>query len=211
MNRHRRWIQLCRALGATKNVDSSYRQIKDLYRTPIRVYHNIRHVEHCLSEYDAVSRLAVNPAAVEAAIWFHDAIYNSKVSDNEDKSASVAVSMLAAMGVGSKFCQDVRKLILHTKHAGVPRTGDGKIIVDVDLAILGSVPAGFDKYENSIRKEYAWVDESVFWPKRAEFLRTLLSRKRIYVTDFFFKRYEARARMNMSQSIARVGAAETIR
>ncbi|MBA4389098.1 MAG: N-methyl-D-aspartate receptor NMDAR2C subunit [Verrucomicrobia bacterium] len=168
-------------------------------------------MEHCLNEYDAVSHLAINPAAIEAAIWFHDAIYNSKASDNEEKSASVAVRMLAAMGVRSKLCQDVRKLILHTKHAGVPRTGDGKIMVDVDLAILGSAPAVFSRYEKAIRKEYGWVEESVFWPKRAEFLQTLLSRKRIYVTDFFFKRYEARARKNMSQSIAKAGAAETIR
>lgn len=211
MNRHRRWIQLCNALGATGNVDASYHRIVNLYRTPVRAYHNLLHVEHCLNESDAVSHLVVNPAAVEAAIWFHDAIYNSKASDNEDKSASVAIRMLAAMGVRSKLCQDVGKLILHTKHAVVPRTRDGKIMVDVDLAILGSSPAAFARYERGIRKEYSWVDESVFWPKRAEFLQTLLSRKRIYVTEFFFKRYEARARRNMSQSIAKVGAAETIR
>ena len=187
MNRHLRWTQLCRALGATNNVDSSYRQLVHLYQTPVRAYHNLLHIEHCLGEYDAVHSTATEPVAVEAAIWFHDAVYDSKAGDNEEKSASMGDEILAGMGVPAKLRATVRKLIIHTKHTAVPRTKDGKIIVDIDLAILGSSPSGFARYERNIREEYRWVPESAFWPKRAGFLQTLLKRKRIFSTDFFFR------------------------
>jgi predicted metal-dependent HD superfamily phosphohydrolase len=196
---------LCKALGATRNIDASYRRILALYRTPARAYHNIRHVEYCLREFAAVSRMAANPAAVEAAIWFHDAVYNSKAAWNEEKSAAVAAKMLHEMGVGSRSCASVRKLILITRHTCTPRTTDGRIIADIDLAILASKPSVFDHYERGVRNEYIWVEDSVFVSKRADFLKALLSRKRIYSTDFFRTRYEARARKNLSRSVSELG------
>lgn len=195
---------MCGALGATRELEPSYRRLVALYRTPARAYHNLRHVEHCLAEYDEVRHLAVHPSAVEAALWFHDAVYDSKATDNEEKSAEIAGKMLAAMGVRPALRRTVRKLILHTKHAGVPGTKDGKIVVDIDLAILGASPAVFARYERGIRTEYNWVADSVFRPKRAEFLQSLLNRKRIYATDVFFRKYEAEARKNVSRSIAKV-------
>lgn len=168
----------------------------------MRAYHNLLHVEHCLHEYDAVSSTASDPIAVEPAIWFHDAVYDSKAGDNEDRSASIADEILAGMGVPSKLRATVRRLILYTKHTGAPKPKDGKIIVDVDLAILGSSPSAFTRYEQNVRKEYGWVPESVFWPKRAEFLEMLLGRKRIFFTDYFFRKHEAAARKNMARSLA---------
>lgn len=62
----------------------------------------------------------------------------------------------------------------------------------------------FDRYEAGIRTEYHWVPDEVFWPKRAEFLRTMMNRKRIYATDFFATKYEAAARENLARSIRRI-------
>ena len=87
----------------------------DLYRTPARAYHNLRHVEHCLKEFDAVKDKASNLAAVEVAIWFHDAVYDTKVSDNEEKSALVAVETLKGMGVHAGLSKRVSRLILDNK------------------------------------------------------------------------------------------------
>ena len=201
VNRHRRWLKTCAALGACRGTEASYRRLEAAYRSPARAYHNIRHVEACLKDLDAVSHLVANPTVLEAAIWFHDAIYDSRASDNEERSADLAAATLTATGVPKRPIGEIQRLIRHTKHSGTPRTLDGRIMVDIDLAILGASPAVFWRYESAIRKEYAWVEASVYRRKRTEFLQKILERRRIYATEFFFEKYEAKARRNMKESI----------
>lgn len=172
-----------------------------MYQGSGRACHNLRHIDNCLAEFDAVKKTAINPTAIEAAIWFHDAVYDPKAIDNEERSAAEASEMLAAMGGGARLNRTVQKLILYTKHNVRPPTIDGRIIVDTDLASLGASPAVFVNTAWAIRMEYRWVPESVFWRKRAEFLQTLLNRKRIFYTEYFFRKYEIKARQNMSRFI----------
>jgi predicted metal-dependent HD superfamily phosphohydrolase len=63
------------------------------HTAPDRHYHDLRHVETLL-------RLAQDHAfadreAVEAAIWFHDAIYDTRRQDNEERSAEFAIERLS--------------------------------------------------------------------------------------------------------------------
>ena len=60
------------------------------YSEPQRHYHNPRHVDECLQEFDLVRAPAASPVALELAIWFHDAIYDTRRSDNEARSAAWA-------------------------------------------------------------------------------------------------------------------------
>jgi len=95
-----------------------------------------------------------------------------------------------------------------TRHNAVPEEHDDKIVVDIDLSILGAGEARFDEYENQIRQEYAWVDEVFFGQARAAVLRSFLNRRFIYSTEDFRSRLELRARHNLTTSMRRlVGAA----
>jgi predicted metal-dependent HD superfamily phosphohydrolase len=93
-----------------------------------------------------------------------------------------------------------------TCHDAVPNEPDEKVLVDVDLSILGEAPDRFDEYEDQVREEYSWVPAVVFWTKRREILRGFLARASIFNTREFVEAYEARARANLERSIKRLGA-----
>ena len=95
----------------------------------------------------------------------------------------------------------IERMILATKHDAIPEDGDARLLVDIDLAILGSAPGRFDAYERQIREEYAWVPEADFRAGRARLLRSLLDRPRIYATDWFHDRLEEKARANLERSL----------
>lgn len=197
-----RWITLCHSVGATTQVAECYHALIARYAEPPRAYHNITHVAHCLAEFDVLADEADHPQAVELAIWFHDAVYDTRRTDNEEQSASFAAQTLACMGIESARGDFVQKLILLTRHVETPVTRDGQIIVDVDLAILASPPQAFDVYEARIRQEYGWVDDILFWTKRREFLVSMLNRSHIFHTVLFRTRYEDAARHNLQRAIA---------
>jgi predicted metal-dependent HD superfamily phosphohydrolase len=92
-------------------------------------------------------------------------------------------------------------MILATKHAALAEDPDTRLLTDIDLAILGAPPARFADYERQIRQEYSWVPDVFFAAKRTEILRGFLARPRIYGTDFFRDRFEARARENLSGTL----------
>ena len=164
--------------------------LKARYAEPHRRYHTMEHIEHCLREFDP--RQAREPEAVELAIWFHDAVYDTRRSDNEERSAAWLLELMPE-------AKRAAELILVTKHHRAS-TPDEALLVDVDLAILGQPGDVFDRYERRIREEYAWVPGILFRHKRAKILRGFLERPFIYGTEHFRAKYEAAARANLLRS-----------
>src|SRR5687768_15734300 len=85
------------------------------YRGPTRHYHNDLHLLHCmleLADYRHGEHLAI-----EAALWFHDAIYDPTRHDNEERSADLAVARLSALALPPDFIAHVKRLVLATKHS----------------------------------------------------------------------------------------------
>ena len=168
-----------------------------------RRYHTLQHLGECLEQLDNVRGLAKHPDEVEMALWFHDAVYDVRRHDNEERSADWACERLSAAGVFSDVVNRIRSLILVTDHRSPPQGRDAEIMVDIDLAILGAEPARFEEYERQIREEYDWVAEDVFRRERRRILTGFLDRPRIFWTDHFCERYEARARDNIARAIRR--------
>ncbi len=208
-----RWIALCGRLeveASPLSVEEVYRQLAERYAEPHRAYHNLDHIEHCLDEFEPLRPTCAHPEHVEAAIWFHDAIYDTRAADSEERSADFAQRTLRDLGLEPRVCESVGSLILATTHEASPSSADESALVDVDLAILGQPPGVFDEYERAIRVEYAWVDDRTFAAGRRRILHVFLQRPHIYATELFRPRYEAAARANLQRSITRLEAAPDV-
>ena len=182
-------------------------QLQDLYRADGRHYHGMAHIESLLDLADAHVDLLADPEAVRAAIWFHDAIYDSRRSDNEARSAALAREKLFATCDPDRLSR-IAAMIEATATHIVPEQPDGAarrdaaLFLDMDLSILGSSKEAFDAYEEATRREYAWVDEAAWRAGRSAVLKRFLGCAHIFHTKEFRKRFEAQARSNMARSLA---------
>ena len=192
-------------LWALRAPDGLLEALLTRYAEPQRAYHTRQHLRDCFEQLDPAAGLARALSEVQLALWFHDAIYDPRAQDNEERSARWAADALEAAGADPAIAPRVRALVLATRHAAVPEGGDAQLLVDVDLSILGAAPARFDEYERQIRVEYAWVPEPAFRSARAGMLRGFLTRPRIFSTAWFGERLEAPARANLERSLAALG------
>lgn len=199
------WLELCRRLSvADASARPAFCALGNAYATPPRAYHTLDHISHCLTEFTAVRSLVHEPEAVEAALWFHDVVYDPRRNDNEDRSAAFANELLTGLSVSASCCAAVQRLIRVTRHDGDPSSPDETLVLDCDLAVLGQSPEVFLAYDANIRAEYAWVPEPLYREKRAAILAAFLSRPRIYHTPVLHSKYEATARRNLTALISRL-------
>jgi predicted metal-dependent HD superfamily phosphohydrolase len=202
-----RWQSTWVALGVavTPALLEGYKSILARYSEPHRRYHTVRHLDECFAKLAEIRSQAERPAEVEVALWFHDAIYEKRASDNEARSAELAAREVRAAGGAVDAAQRIAELVLATAHAAVPQSVDARVLVDVDLSILAAPPERFDEYEDQVREEYAWVPELVFRRERRKILSGFLARPAIFTTPLFFETYERQARANLGRSIERLG------
>lgn len=201
-----RWCKLWQQVGGKSAPEPLFEQLVAAYSEPHRAYHTLAHLEDCFAKWEPARSLAQQPNAIELALFLHDVIYDPRASDNEERSASLAVQWLQCGQVSQPLVEAVRQLILATKHQTTPKDEDAALLVDIDLAILGSPIAEFDRYEANIRYEYNWVPEAVYRAKRADLLEQFLDRSRLFQTDFFHHQYEQQARYNLRRSIKTLNA-----
>lgn len=195
----RSWQRAWAALGL-RAPDGLRQRLLDAWAEPRRHYHSQQHLRECLALLESVLDLAEHPGEVELALWFHDAVYDPQGQGNEQRSADWACDALAQAGAGAAAQQRVRALIMATCHDAEPVGDDARLLVDIDLAILGADPARFAEYDAQVREEYRWVPEPVFRGKRREVLAGFLARPVIYGTQRFRERFEGRARENLRNS-----------
>lgn len=198
--RFRSWFDRVGARGDWRDI---YREIEDAYRTPPRYYHNFhRHIAFCIRELNTVpEEIAENINKVEFALYVHDGILDFARSDNEPRSVLFSNDLCAKMGLPTPFTERVGRHILATGHSDIPDDPDSRLVVDIDLVILGQDEATFKEYERAIRKEYGFVSEDAFRKGRAAVLRHFLERPSIFLTEYFGMRYEEQARKNLIDSI----------
>ena len=196
-----RWAETWRLVGLPAPA-ALLEILETRYAERHRAYHDLRHVLACLELARSVQERLANAAAVELALWYHDAVYEPRAADNEEKSAELATAELASLDDATRAA--VSKLVLATKHDAPPADPDAGFVVDIDLAVLGAPPEAFDRYEEEIRREYAWVPGPLFRRRRREILQGFLDRPRLYSTDFFRELLESPARANLARSIRRL-------
>src|ERR1051326_3011366 len=85
------------------------------YSADERYYHTLEHVQSMLTIIDALSHHASNLPAIQLATWFHDYVYDTRSSDNEERSAAQASAFLTQLALPLEVVQSVQRMILSTK------------------------------------------------------------------------------------------------
>ncbi|HKB01825.1 MAG TPA: hypothetical protein VKD90_06375 [Gemmataceae bacterium] len=168
------------------------------YSEPHRFYHTLEHIHDMLAVAAKLTAAAADPGAIELAIWFHDAVYDPKAKDNEDRSAELAIEWLRPLRIPEEILRHVAAMIRATAHTSADVfDADTSVLLDADLAILSADESRYARYAADIRREYAWVEESAYRAGRAKVLQGFLARPRIYRTERMHTIAENAARRNL--------------
>ncbi|MEM1424452.1 MAG: N-methyl-D-aspartate receptor NMDAR2C subunit [Planctomycetota bacterium] len=199
-----RWDGLCERVGAFATVEESemtFELVRTMYEHPPRTYHTLEHIAHCLRVFDRVTMLADHPDALEFALWLHDAVYIPERHDNEARSADGAGMIAGLLGCPPDFAEEVRSLVLVTKHDSCPVGGDAALVADIDLAILGAEPDAYEQYRRQIRNEFVFADEEQYRQGRAAALHKFLDRPHIYANPYIRGVLEQQAIENLQTEL----------
>jgi predicted metal-dependent HD superfamily phosphohydrolase len=183
------------------------------HQSPGRHYHGWAHVTRCV---DQLGTLPVGaPRAVFLAILFHDAVYTAGASDNERRSAALAMETLAArctlpLPLSDAELRSIERMILATRdHHGLADTlgADEQTMLDIDLSILGAPWDEYAAYARGVREEYVpeVTTDAGFRIGRSQFLSGMLGRALVFLTPEGRRRWDDRARDNMQRELEELG------
>jgi predicted metal-dependent HD superfamily phosphohydrolase len=201
----RQWVRLVEEFGVSPaDAYPPFDSLVVAYSEPHRYYHTL---EHLAEMFRVVGRLAAScadPRAVQFAVWFHDAVYDPRAADNEERSAVLAAETLGELGIGPDAIERVAALVRATAHlSGSDPVADPDTIVllDADLAILAASEPRYRRYAADIRKEYAFVGDDAYRAGRTAMLERFLARPRIYRHPVMIAEGEESARRNLNSEI----------
>jgi predicted metal-dependent HD superfamily phosphohydrolase len=197
----RAWLRLMPAGADAGAAEAAGRDLLDRWGEPHRRYHTVNHLAAMLStldEWDAFRNARL-------AAWFHDAVYDPRRPDNEERSAALAAQVLTGLGLGGPVPEVVRLILLTARHDAGPEDRDGSALCDADLAVLGWPEREYDGYAEAIRAEYAHVPDEAYRTGRAGVLRRLLGLPALYRTPEPHARWEQPARANLRRELAALG------
>ncbi len=178
------------------------------YAEPHRAYHGQSHIDAMLLGLHGLGTAIADPAAVELAIWYHDAIYDPAARDNEARSAALLRQEMAGLAAPALLESAEMMVRLTAGHAlpaelSGPRRGDTALFLDLDLAVLGAPPDAYAAYERGIAAEYLPVHgAAAYQAGREAFLRGMLDRPRLFHTARFHAALDAQARTNLRAALA---------
>jgi predicted metal-dependent HD superfamily phosphohydrolase len=172
------------------------------YADPSRGYHDTRHLSEVLDRLDelAGNGAAYDPTPVRLAAWFHDAVYDGE-RDAEERSAAWAEDALTRVAPAAVVSEVVRLVRLTETHSPDDADVNGCALSDADLGILAAPRERYDEYVAAVRREYDHLPDDVFSAGRADVLRSLTEKPRLFHTAYARERWEAAARANVDREL----------
>ncbi|MCB0628529.1 MAG: hypothetical protein R2824_23550 [Saprospiraceae bacterium] len=199
------WKNLCRHYtGDEASIQSYWQEIQSAYGGKGRHYHNLQHVNDLLEQANAYRSQLQDHNTLCFSIFYHDIIYKSLRKDNELKSAQVASERLKALGLPDENIQKCVRQIEATQGHQLPeRNTDPDLLwfLDFDLSILGNKWERYLNYAQAIRQEYRLYPGWMYRKGRNKALRHFLDRTRLFFTDEYFRKFEAKARENLKREL----------
>lgn len=181
------------------------RELVGRYAEPHRRYHDQQHLSEVLDALAVLRAGSDLPPTVVCAAYAHDAVYDPTASDNEQRSAAVAASLLQRLRQPSAFVDEVVRLVLLTAtHLPDDYDVDGALLCDADLAVLAAPDGRYRAYAAAVRQEYGHLSDDEFRAGRTAVLRELAGRPRLYATQEGVRRWDGAARRNLREELSRL-------
>jgi predicted metal-dependent HD superfamily phosphohydrolase len=183
------------------------RELEERYGEPARRYHTLDHVDAVLDRAAAITGDPASrprdPAALELAVWWHDAVYEPGKAGNEAASAWLLRDRLRPWVEPAVLERAVRLVHATDGHRADPASPDWPdvaVLLDADLGVLAGTPDEYDEYVALVRAEFGFLGEDDWRRGRGEVLRDLVSRP-LFRTPRMRAR-EPQARENVARELA---------
>lgn len=182
-------------------VEHWFNYLVSRYSSSDRKYHTLEHVEFMLGLAYQNRCFVDNWLAFYLAIWFHDVIQN-RPGRNEKLSAKECLKAIKDLRLPKSAMKALELILATAKH--VPDiSNDAKLLVDLDLAILGAEAGEYEKYAAHCRAEFD-VPNWLYRTGRGRVIKRFLKRKYIYATHFFRENLEKKARKNLKWELENI-------
>ena len=182
-------------------INELWSEIEASYSNKKRHYHTLQHLDNLLLQLVPLKSEIKNWDTILFSLYYHDIIYNSLKSDNEEKSAEVAASRMKQVSVPASIIKNCKEQILATKKHLDNSDTDTNYFTDADLSILGQDWNTYSEYYRNVRKEYSIYPDLIYNPGRKKVLKHFLDMERIFKTEYFYSKFEQQAKINIQMEL----------
>ena len=172
------------------------------YSEKERHYHTLQHLDDLLAQLTEIKSNIRNWETTMFTLYYHDIVYNPQKPDNEERSAELAGKRMKQLSVPDSTISICKNQILATRSHTFSTDEDTNYFTDADLSILGHERETYAMYAGNVRREYSIYPDRVYNPGGQKVLKHFLSMGRIFKTDYFFSKFEARARENIATELS---------
>ena len=176
-------------------------ELERRWAEPHRHHHDAEHLAEVLTALDVLAAGGEHfgDGPVRTAAWFHDAVYDPRALDNEERSAQLALELLPE----SEQPVEVARLVRATRtHEPADADLNAAALCDADLSVLASGRERYRRYAAEVRREYAHVPDDEFRTGRATILEGFLRRSQLFTTPTGRRLWESAARANLENELA---------
>lgn len=178
-------------------INGLWAEIEKNYSNKKRHYHTLEHLSNISKQLLEVKGEIQNWNTILFNLYYHDIIYKSTKSDNEEKSAELAEERMKQLSVPNDVIELCTKQILATKSHINSTDSDTNYFTDADLSILGQPWEIYLQYCKNVSKEYSIYPDFMYNPGRKKVLNHFFNMDRIFKTDFFYNKFEVQAKKNL--------------
>ncbi len=183
-------------------INELWAEIEQHYTNKKRHYHTLEHLNKLFNQLSEIKNEIQHWHILLFSLFYHDIIYNTLKSDNEEKSAALAVKRLTQLGIADSEIRLCRHQILATKSHEFSENTDTNYFTDADLSILGQNWETYSNYILQVREEYAIYPDFIYKKGRKKVVHHFLAMKYIYKTTFFRNTLEQQAKQNLQKELS---------
>ena len=197
---------LTKYTGNKSLINDLWSEVEQNYSHENRHYHTLLHLENMIHQLNDVKEKIENWDTLLFAVFYHDIIYNTLNSDNEEQSAALAASRMKQINVPSQLIDTCKTQILATKKHLDNANSDTNYLIDADLSILGQDIENYKEYSKNIRLEFLYYPNNIYNAGRIKILKHFLTLTPLYKTSHFYNKFEKQAKINISKEISSLEA-----